>query len=231
VSSLAWYSHKSKTGCFVYTMMVQDITNHFMEILMFTPQAVTLTTDKVTLRPLSMAHLNQFYQAGCFSDIWRWSLPDKCSSIEATKDWLAYSQIMMASGQHVAFAIFDNQTGEFVGSTRYCDIHREDRNLEIGFTFITPKYQRSHINTHAKYCLLKHAFEELGAIRVQFKTHKLNDKSRAAILRLGATFEGIMRQQKILSDNSVRDSAIFSIIDSEWPQIKHALTTKMERIT
>jgi len=196
---------------------------------LFNPHAVTLSTDKVTLCPLTHDHLHQFYQAGSFSEVWRWSLPDKCLSLATTHDWLTYTQEKMAQGEHVAFAIFDNASGEFVGSTRYCDIHRQDHNLEIGFTFITPKYQRSYINTHAKYCLLQHAFEDLNAIRVQFKTHELNQKSRKAIARLGASFEGIVRNQRILSDGSIRNTALFSIIDSEWPAVKQQLINKMAR--
>ena len=194
---------------------------------MFAPKPVTLSTDKVILRPLSIEHLTDFYQAGAFPDIWRWSLPDKCTSIEATKSWIQYSVEMTDIGEHVAFAIFDKETNEFVGSTRFCTIKPDDRNIEIGFTFITPKYQRSHINTHAKYCLLKHAFEELKAIRVEFKTHEKNDKSRKAIGRLGAKFEGVLRNQRILSDGTYRNTAIFSIIDCEWQTVKKQLEVKM----
>jgi len=194
---------------------------------MFDPQAVILSTNKVTLRPLTLEHLDDFYRAGAFPEIWRWSLPDKCTSKATTKDWLNYSQAMADKGEHIPFAIFDNESGELVGSTRYCSIKREDRNVEIGFTFITPKYQRSYINTHAKYCLLKHAFEVLGAIRIEFKTHENNDKSRKAIARLGAKFEGILRHQRILSDGTFRNTAIFSIIDSEWPTVKVKLEASM----
>jgi len=194
---------------------------------MFNPQITILSTNKVTLRPLTLEHLDDFYHAGAFPEVWRWSLPDKCSSKATTKDWLNYSQAMADKGEHVPFAIFDNESGELVGSTRYCSIKREDRNLEIGFTFITPKYQRSYINTHAKYCLLKHAFEEVGAIRVEFKTHEKNDKSRNAIARLGAKFEGILRHQRILSDGTFRNTAIFSIIDNEWPIVKSKLEASM----
>ena len=194
---------------------------------MFDPQAVILSTHKVTLRPLKLEHLDDFYRAGAFPEIWRWSLPDKCTSKATAKDWLNYSQAMTDKGEHIPFAIFDNESGELVGSTRYCSIKREDRNVEIGFTFITPKYQRSYINTHAKYCLLKHAFEVLGAIRIEFKTHENNDKSRKAIARLGAKFEGILRHQRILSDGTFRNTAIFSIIDSEWPTVNAKLEASM----
>ena len=194
------------------------------------PQNITLTTNKVTLRPLTVDHLDDFYRAGAFPDIWTWSLPDKCTSIEATEHWLQYSQAMADKGLHRPFAIFDNSSGQFVGSTRYCSINTEDKSVEIGFTFITPKFQRSYINTHAKYCLLEHAFEVLGAIRVEFKTHELNQKSRTAIARLGAKFEGTLRNQRILPDGSYRNTAIFSIIDSEWPAVKLNLQEKMALI-
>ena len=194
---------------------------------MFTPQATTLSTNKVTLRPLTIQHLDDFYRAGAFEEVWRWSLPNKCTSKATTRDWLNYSQAMADKGEHVPFAIFDNETEELVGSTRYCSMKREDRNLEIGFTFITPKFQRSYVNTHAKYCLLKHAFEELGAIRVEFKTHEKNGKSRSAIARLGATYEGLLRNQRILSDGTFRNTAIFSIIDSEWQAVKSRLEASM----
>ncbi|MEW6990972.1 GNAT family N-acetyltransferase [Colwelliaceae bacterium 6441] len=193
----------------------------------FAPQPIILSTDKVILRPLSIEHLEGFYQAGSFPDIWRWSLPDKCTSLSVTKSWIEYSQQMTNKGEHVAFAIFDKASDELVGSTRYCSIKREDRNIEIGFTFITPKYQRSYVNTHAKYCLLKHAFEDLNAIRVEFKTHEKNEKSRNAIGRLGASFEGVLRNQRILSDGTFRDTAIFSIIDNEWAVVKQKLKNKM----
>jgi len=195
---------------------------------MFKSTTITLSSNKITLRPLTIEHLVDFFSAGSFPEIWTWSLPNKCTSIEATADWLAYSEKVAAKGKHVPFAIFDNDSGKFVGSTRYCSINTEDRSLEIGFTFITPEFQRSYINTHAKYCLLKHAFEELGAIRVEFKTHENNKKSRKAITRLGAKFEGILRNQRILSDGSYRNTAIFSVIDAEWPTVKKGLQEKME---
>ncbi len=194
---------------------------------MFNPTPTTLSTNKVTLRPLTIEHLAEFFSAGSFPDIWTWSLPDKCTSIKATQDWLTYSLKMEKKGEHVPFAIFDNDSGKFVGSTRYCSINIEDRTLEIGFTFITPQFQRSYINTHAKFCLLQHAFEEHGAIRVEFKTHERNEKSRNAIARLGAKYEGILRNQRILSDGSYRNTAIFSIIEDEWPEVKQSFQEKM----
>lgn len=194
---------------------------------MFNPQPVTLATDKVTLRPLTIEDADAFYQAGAFPELWKWSLPNQCISKAQATTWLIESQEMVEQGQQVVFAIIDNQTGALVGSTRYCAINREDRSLEIGFTFITPKFQRTYINSHAKYCLLTHAFESLNAIRVQFKTHEKNHTSRRAIARIGASFEGILRNQKILPDGSFRNSAFFSIISNEWPEVKSQLSKKL----
>ncbi len=194
---------------------------------MFEPKPVTISTNKITLQPLSIEHLDTFYQAGAFPELWKWSLPNQCTSKTQAETWLVQSLEKVKQGEQVVFSIFDNQSGELVGSTRYCEISHENRTLEIGFTFITPKYQRTYVNTHAKYCLLKHAFDELKAIRVQFKTHEHNIKSRNAISRLGATFEGILRHQRILPDGSFRNTAIFSIINSEWLAIKNGLEAKM----
>lgn len=194
---------------------------------MFNPKSTTLSTDKITLRPLTIEHLDDFYQAGAFPEVWMWSLPNQCTSITQAKAWLIQSLDNVKQGEHVVFSIFDNQSGELVGSTRYCEISNENRTLEIGFTFITPKYQRTYVNTHAKYCLLKHAFEHLNAIRVQFKTHEKNEKSRNAIGRLGAKFEGVLRHQRILPDGSFRNTAIFSVINNEWLHIKKSLKAKM----
>jgi RimJ/RimL family protein N-acetyltransferase len=194
---------------------------------MFTPKPVTLSTEKVTLKPLTMEHLDDYYKAGAFPDLWRWVLPNQCESKSQAETWLLHLQKLVEQEQHVVFAIFDNHSDEFVGSTQYCSIVKADRSLEIGFTFITPKYQRSYINTHAKYCLLKHAFEELNAIRVQFKTDERNDKSRNAIGRLGAKFEGVLRHQRILPDGNFRNTALYSIINTEWQAVKQSLMSKM----
>ena len=194
---------------------------------MFEPKPLIISTNKITLQPLSIEHLDTFYQAGSFPELWKWSLPNQCTSKTQAETWLVQSLEKVKQGEQVVFSIFDNQSGELVGSTRYCEISHENRTLEIGFTFITPKYQRTYVNTHAKYCLLKHAFEQLEAIRVQFKTHEHNIKSRNAISRLGATFEGILRHQRILPDGSFRNTAIFSIINSEWLAIKNGLEAKM----
>ena len=194
---------------------------------MFLPKAVELSTDKVVLRPLLPEHLEAFYRAGNFPEIWRWMQPNPCASLATAAEWLRLSQERYRQGEHVPFAIFDKTSQALVGSTRYCHIDRDNRGLEIGFTFVTPAFQRTYVNTHAKYCLLAHAFEQLDAIRVQFKTHEKNQASRTAIARLGAVFEGIIRNQRILPDGSLRNSALFSITRDEWPGVKQQLQARM----
>jgi len=186
-----------------------------------------LRSDKVILVPLSMAHSQEFYQAGNHPSLWRWVTPNQCLDLASARSWVNTSLDKVALGEHIVFVIIDRASGKLVGSTRYCSIDHENRGLEIGFTFIAPEFQRSHINSHAKYLLLRHAFETFGAVRVQFKTHQQNQKSRHAIARLGATFEGVIRNQRVLADGSLRNTAQFSITDDDWPSVKQRLEQKM----
>jgi len=125
------------------------------------------------------------------------------------------------------FAIVDQVSNQVIGSTRYANIEPAHRRLEIGWTWLTPSFQRTAANTEAKLMLLTHAFETLGAQRVEFKTDKLNDRSREAILRIGAAEEGIFRKHMIMSTGRVRDTVYFSIIDTEWPAVKAKLLARL----
>lgn len=191
------------------------------------PQPIELTSDKVRLVPLSSEHLAGFYQAGKDDALWRWAPPHQCRDLATAKVWLELALEKVAQRQQLAFVIIDIVSDQIVGSTRYCSIDLENNGIEIGFTFIAPQFQRSYVNSHAKFLLLEHAFEQLGAIRVQFRTHQYNQKSRNAIARLGATFEGIIRHQRILAGGEIRDTAQFSITDLDWPQIKPRLAENL----
>ena len=125
------------------------------------------------------------------------------------------------------FVTIDAASGKVVGSTRFMNIEAKHRRLEIGSTWIAPPWQRSAINTEAKYLMLSHAFGPLGCHRVEFKTNSLNQKSRDAILRIGAKQEGIFRKHMVTASGRVRDTVWFSIIDSEWPQVKLDLERKL----
>lgn len=134
-----------------------------------------------------------------------------------------------AAGNAVGWVTVRVADNTVVGATTYLDIRRVNRGLEIGNTWITPAAQRTAVNTEAKYLQLRHAFEELGAWRVQLKTDERNARSRAAIARLGCTFEGILRRYQLRADGLVRNTAMFSLLDSEWPAAKAALEAKLAR--
>ena len=128
-----------------------------------------------------------------------------------------------AGGTQLPFAIVHRGSGKGVGSTRYLDIRRSDRGLEIGWTWIGTDYQRTVINTECKYLLLRHAFEDLGAVRVQMKTDLRNVRSQRAIERLGAVREGVLRKHIVLWDGFIRDTVYYSVIHEEWPEVKRRL--------
>ena len=130
-------------------------------------------------------------------------------------------------GTVIPFVLVSKATGKVVGSTRFWKIDRANRKLEIGHTWLSASAQRSSINTEAKYLLLTFAFETLQCVRVQFTTDELNEKSRAAILRIGAKQEGIVRHERIMPDGRKRNSVRFSIIDDEWPEVKAALEGRL----
>ena len=132
-------------------------------------------------------------------------------------------------GTALPFATVDQTTGRVAGCTRYMNIDKPNRHVEIGATWVGREWQRTAVNTEAKYLMLRHAFETLGCIRVELKTDVLNQQSRNAILRIGATQEGIFRNHVVCEGGRLRDSVWFSIIDSEWPQVKARLEEKLNR--
>ena len=160
-------------------------------------------------------------------EIWRWTT----AVIRTPADLREYMETAIRwqeAGEALPFATIDRASGRAVGSTRYAAIDRENRRLEIGWTWIAPAFQRTYVNTEAKYLMLRHAFETLGCVRVEFKTDSFNEKSRRALLRIGAQEEGTMRNHMIMPGGRLRHSVYFSILDSEWPQVKAALEEKLQ---
>jgi RimJ/RimL family protein N-acetyltransferase len=141
--------------------------------------------------------------------------------------WISKALKGLKAGTALAFVIVDLATQRIVGSTRYFDFSQRNRGVEIGSTWLSPSVWRTGVNTECKYLLLRHAFETLEMIRVQLKTHHLNVRSQNAIERIGATREGVLRNHVIMPDGSYRHSVYFSIIESEWPQVKANLEAKM----
>lgn len=184
--------------------------------------SVTLLGERVKLIPLEELHTEGLYEAAKVPEIWS-HLPSKIQNIEDIKQLVKNALKSKESGQELPFVVLDLETNSIVGSTRFLDISIPNKSLEIGWTWYNPSVWRTRVNTECKYLLLKHCFEELNFNRVQLKTDVRNQRSRTAILRLGAVQEGIIRKHMILPDGFARDSVIFSIIKEEWPSIKERL--------
>jgi RimJ/RimL family protein N-acetyltransferase len=194
------------------------------------PQPITLLGRHVRLEPLTQAHAADLL-AVLTNDpsIWQWMPSDTPDTLRTMEAFLTSELAAQEAGQILLFTQIEQTSGKVVGSTKYLNISRRDRGLEIGGTWIGKPWQRTAINTEAKYLLLRHAFEDLGAVRVQLKTDGRNLQSQTAIERLGARFEGVLRKHMLVRDGFIRDTVMYSIIDSEWPQRKAELEEKMTR--
>jgi N-acetyltransferase len=190
------------------------------------PTPVTLSGRHVRLEPLRLDHVDALWQAGADPELWRYySAP-----MHNPADMQRYVEVALeqqAAGQALPFVQVDATTDAVVGSTRFGNIDVPNSKLEIGWTWINPAHQRSGINTEAKQLLLAHAFETLGCIRVEFKADATNVKSRAAMERIGATFEGTLRRHMRRGDGTQRDTVYYSVIDEEWPAVKAALAAEL----
>jgi RimJ/RimL family protein N-acetyltransferase len=183
---------------------------------------VTLEGQVVRLEPLSLAHLPDLVVAGDYEDLWRYTLDDN----QGEANMRRYVETAVGEwrrGEAFPFAVVHRALGKAIGSTRFAAVSRPNRGVEIGWTWYAPAHQRSAVNTESKFLLLEYAFETLGCIRVELKTDARNARSRAAILRLGATEEGTLRSKVIMRDCYRRDTVYYSILDSEWPAVKERL--------
>lgn len=189
---------------------------------------VTLEGQHVRLEPLSFEHQAGLCEVGLNEELWRW-IPEPVRTPDEMREYIAEALKTQEEGSALPFAKLDRGTGRVIGSTRYGNIDRANRHVEIGWTWLGLKWQRTAANTEAKYLMLRHAFETWGCLRVELKTDALNERSRNAILRIGAKEEGIFRKHRITHSGRIRDSVYFSIIDSEWPGVKAALEEKLLR--
>lgn len=193
-------------------------------------QPVTLEGQHVRLEPLTLEHAPALWRIGTDGELWRW-LP---YAVRCEDDMRAYVRTALqrqAAGTGLGFVTIARQSQQPVGATAYLNVDAANRHLEIGSTWITPPWQRSVINTEAKYLQLCHAFEALGCIRVEFKTDALNVKSRQALARIGATEEGTFRNHMVMPDGRKRHSVYFSVIDHEWPAVRTHLEGLLARGT
>jgi RimJ/RimL family protein N-acetyltransferase len=189
-------------------------------------EQVTLEGTYVRLEPLSLAHYDQLCAAGLDEELWRWTT-SYVSTREEMRSYIETALKWRREGTALPFATVAKPAGVAVGSTRYANIDADNRHLEIGWTWISCEWQRTPVNTEAKYLMLQHAFETLGCMRVEFKTDSLNEKSRSSLLRIGAMEEGIFRNHMITASGRIRHSVWYSVIDTEWPQVKANLEAKL----
>ena len=191
-------------------------------------EPVTLEGQHVRLEPLSHAHYAGLCEVGLDPDLWR-LIPHRVTSPEDMSSSIAGMLADQAKGATLPFATTEVASGKVIGSTRYMNIDVSNRRVEIGGTWIAKPWQRSAINTEAKYLMLRHAFEVFGCVRVELKTDALNLQSRNAILRIGAKEEGILRQHVLTWSGRWRDTVYFSVLAAEWPGVKAGLKKKMGR--
>ncbi|WP_310632979.1 GNAT family protein [Paraburkholderia sp.] len=186
----------------------------------------TLSGEIVELRPLRASDANALVEAAADGELWnlKVTVVPGPATVDAYIDKALEGE---RAGTVMPFVIVQRATGRVIGSTRFWKLDRANRKLEIGHTWLAASMQRSAANTEAKYLLLTYAFDALNCVRVQFTTDELNEKSRAAILRIGAKQEGIVRHERIMPDGRKRNSVRFSIIDDEWPDVRANLETRL----
>jgi N-acetyltransferase len=193
-------------------------------------EPVTLTGKVVRLEPLSEAHVPGLTAVGMNAEIWRWLPYGMMRNEDDIRRWVQNLLAQIASGSVMPFAVIHLASGRVAGATRYMDIHPKDYALEIGGTWYGVEFQRTGVNTEAKYLLLCHAFEDLKCIRVQIKTDLRNERSQKAIERIGAVREGVLRNNMIMPDGYYRSSVYYSILDSEWPAVKARLEEMINKV-
>jgi RimJ/RimL family protein N-acetyltransferase len=189
----------------------------------FDPVPVTLTGTNVVLEPLAMEHAEELCALAQDPEIWRYTTFAPPTSQTAMQSFVEKALVALNTGVELPFVIRCPKTGQVMGSTRFLDIRRPHRALEIGSTWLGTRFQRTAANTEAKFLLLSHAFEDLSAVRVQLKTDERNIKSQRAIERIGAKREGTLRNQMILWNGFIRNAVFYGITNDEWPAVKQRI--------
>ena len=188
----------------------------------FDVEPVTLEGTLVRLEPLSQGHAPALLEAGSDDDLWRFMTIERPRTLADVERYVA-AALAQDAGRQVPFATIERASGRTVGSTRYFDVRPRDRGVEVGYTWIGRAWWGSAINPEAKRLMLAHAFETLGAERVQLKTDARNLRSQAAMAKLGFTREGTLRRHLRLPDGTMRDSVYFSVLADEWPGVRATL--------
>jgi RimJ/RimL family protein N-acetyltransferase len=189
---------------------------------------VVLSGTHVRLEPLSLLHLDGLVDVGLAPDLWE-RTTTRIGTRGEMEDYVRTALLWQSQNTALPFATIEQETGRVVGSTRFANADHANRRIEIGWTWVAPPWQRSAVNTEAKLLMMRHAFDTLGCIRVEFKTDALNTRSRAALARIGAREEGILRSHMLVQGGRRRDSVYFSVIEEEWQDVEAALRAKLER--
>ena len=187
---------------------------------------IVLEGQHVRLEPLTLDHHAALCEVALDPELWRWSVTDM-GTPDDLRRYMEAALREQDEGRALPFATIERTSGRAVGSTRFGNADPVHRRVEIGWTWIGRPWQRTAINTEAKYLMLRHAFETLGCIRVELKTDSLNERSRKAILRIGAQEEGTFRNHMITASGRIRHTVYYSIVDSEWPAVKVSLEKKL----
>lgn len=189
---------------------------------------VILEGDFVRLEPLRLEHSDNLFEVGAEESLWRWTT-NVIKSAEDMKRYIETALDEERRGVSLPFVTIEKASNKIVGSTRFGNIDTKNRRAEIGWTWINPAWQKTFVNTGAKFLMLQYAFEIWKCVRVELKTDALNEKSRRAILRIGATEEGILRRHMLTYTGRFRDTVYFSILDSEWSRVKENLLQKLSK--
>jgi len=192
-------------------------------------EPVTLEGQFIRLEPLSLEHHAQLCAVGLDEELWRW-IPHAVGTSDEMRADIETALEWQAAGTALPFATIARATGRAIGSTRFGNIDRKNRHVEIGWTWLGKKWQRTAANTEAKYLMLRHAFDTWRCLRVEFKTDSLNGRSRAALVRIGAKEEGIFRNHVITWTGRIRHSVYYSIVDSEWADVRADLEKKLSEV-
>ncbi|MGZ4351063.1 MAG: GNAT family N-acetyltransferase [Solirubrobacteraceae bacterium] len=187
----------------------------------------TLSGRLVRVEPLAPEHEPGLIEAAGDPEMFAWMPVDMASSRDVLRDWLMSTLAAARDGSAVPFAIVEAASGRVLGSTRFLELRFEHLRAEIGWTWVTREAWGTGVNVETKLLLLEHAFERTGLRRVEFKTDARNERSRGALLALGATFEGVLRKHMVVRDGGPRDSAYYSVIDDEWPAVKAHLLDRL----
>ena len=192
-----------------------------------TLEPVVLQGTYVRLEPLSQHHFEDLLEVGLDPEIWRWTT-ERARTPEELRAWIDRALAARDTGAAMPFATVALPYGKAIGGTRFATWSATDRRVEIGWTWIGRDWQRTAVNTEAKYLMLRHAFEVLGCLRVELRTDVGNERSRAAILRIGAKEEGVLRKHSVTASGRVRDTVYYSILDDEWLEVKAGLERKLD---